>query len=194
MARSNIGVLETMRALCLALTLVGCSDYSTADALGQLSVPSRIAFPSVADSMQLHCGTLDCHGQVGRNMRLYGLYGLRLDPTNNPLGSATSEAEYDASYTSVVGLEPEVMARVVQHQAAPETLTMMRKPLGIEQHKGGLLISSGDPLDRCLIGWLWAHSMQTPATPSSRRRDPNRRNKDSTRASRRGRRLVVGLA
>ena len=154
MARSNIGVLETMRALCLALTLVGCSDYSTPDAPGQLSVPSRIAFPSVADAMQLHCGTLDCHGQVGRNMRLYGLYGLRLDPTNNPLGSVTSEAEYDASYISVVGPEPEVMARVVQHQAAPETLTMMRKPLGIEQHKGGLLISSGDPLDRCLIGWL----------------------------------------
>ena len=79
MARNKLGVLGSMGALCLALSLAGCNDFSTADAPGQLSVPSRDDFPAVADAMQLHCGTLDCHGQVGRNMRLYGLYGLRLE-------------------------------------------------------------------------------------------------------------------
>jgi hypothetical protein len=154
MARKNLGVLESTGALCVALSLVGCNDFSTADAAGQLSVPSRADFPAVADAMQLHCGTLDCHGQAGRNMRLYGLYGLRLDPTSNPLGEVTSEAEYDATYSSIVGLEPEIMTKVVQHQVAPETLTMLRKPLGIEKHMGGVLIVQDDPLDRCMVGWL----------------------------------------
>jgi hypothetical protein len=154
MVRNNAGMLEATRALCVALSLAGCNDFATSDAPSQLSIPSRVAFPSVADAMQLHCGTLDCHGQVGRNMRLYGLYGLRLDPTNSPLGQLTSEAEYDATYSSIVGLEPEVMAQVVRHLAAPETLTLLQKPLGIEQHMGGLLIVDGDPLDRCIVGWL----------------------------------------
>jgi hypothetical protein len=147
-------MLESMGALCVALSVAGCNDFSTPDAPGQLGVPSRVDFPAVADAMQLHCGTLDCHGQVGRNMRLYGFQGLRLDPTNNPLGQLTSEAEYDATYSSIVGLEPEIMTRVVQHQVPPETLTMLRKPLGIEKHMGGLLIVQDDPLDRCMVGWL----------------------------------------
>ncbi len=153
-ARNYHGVLESVGALCLALSLAGCNDFTASDATGQLSVPSRADFQGVANAMQLHCGTLDCHGQAGRNMRLYGFEGLRLDPTNNPLGQVTSEAEYDATYSSIVGLEPEIMSKVVQHQVAPETLTMLRKPLGIEKHMGGLLIEQDDPLDRCLVGWL----------------------------------------
>lgn len=154
-ARSNIGMVETARWLCAALILIGCGgDFSTPDAQSQLSVPSRSVFPPVADALELHCGTLDCHGQVGRNMRLYGQFGLRLNPADNPLAQPTSDAEYDASYASIVGLEPEAMSRVVQQQAPPETLALIRKPLGIEKHKGGRLAFDGDPLDRCMIGWL----------------------------------------
>jgi hypothetical protein len=38
--------------------------------------------------------------------------------------------------------------------ADPNTLTMVRKPRGIEHHKGGQLMTEGEPLDRCIVGWL----------------------------------------
>jgi hypothetical protein len=31
---------------------------------------------------------------------------------------------------------------------------MIRKLRGIEMHKGGQLATEGDPLDRCIVGWL----------------------------------------
>jgi len=143
--------------LCVALAVCGCTaDVQNTD--GQqnatLARPARLGFEPVADAMQLHCGTLDCHGQIGRNMRLYGMYGLRQSKQDDPLNQPTSPAEYDADYLSIVGLEPEPMSKVVQHQAAPETLSMIRKPLGIESHKGGKLMVQADPLDRCMVGWL----------------------------------------
>ena len=140
-----------------ALGAIGCgSDLNdtNADPTGYLAVPPRVGFEAVADAMQMHCGTLDCHGQVGRNMRLYGQYGLRLDPTFDPLNEPTSDAEYNATYESVAGLEPEAMSRVVRHVAAPDTLTMIRKPRGTELHKGGQLDVQGDPLDTCLVSWV----------------------------------------
>jgi hypothetical protein len=146
---------QLAHVLAVSLAMMTCGgDLSNTDAVQQLSVPSRAAFPPVADAMQLNCGTLDCHGQVGRNMRLYGRYGLRLDPTYDPLTQETSDAEYDATYASIVGLEPEAMSSVVLHQAGPDALTMVRKSRGIEQHKGGQLVSEGDPLDTCMVGWI----------------------------------------
>jgi hypothetical protein len=142
-------------ALAVVSMLGGCNgDLSTSPSVAHLAAPSRSAFDPVADAMQLHCGTLDCHGEIGRNMRLYGQYGLRLNPKDDPLNEPTSDAEYTATYWSIVGLEPEAMSLVVQHQASPATLTMVRKPTGIEDHKGGILIQSGDPLDHCMLGWL----------------------------------------
>lgn len=138
-----------------ALVLGGCdADLVPSPAPGPLAAPSRPEFNPVADAMQLHCGTLDCHGQVGRNMRLYGQFGLRLNPQDDPLTEPTSDAEYDASYWAVVALEPEIMTKVVQQQSSATTLTMIRKPLGIELHKGGILMKDGDSLDLCLVGWL----------------------------------------
>ncbi len=152
---SRLSGRDTVRSFPIGLALMGCGgDLSNANAIQQLSVPSRADFPPVADAMQLSCGTLDCHGQVGRNMRLYGRYGLRLDPTYDPLTEDTSDAEYDATYASIVGLEPEAMSSVVRHQAGPDALTMIRKARGIEEHKGGQLVTVGDPLDTCMVGWL----------------------------------------
>lgn len=152
---SHVGRPRATACLWSGLALLGCGgDLSNSDAPGNLSVPSRATFPSVADAMQLHCGTLDCHGQIGRNMRLYGRYGLRLNPSDDPLTELTSDAEYEASYESVVGLEPEAMSSVVQQQATPDALAMVRKSRGIEAHKGGQVVTAGDPLDRCMVGWL----------------------------------------
>jgi hypothetical protein len=149
---------RTSRVLLGSLFAVaGCTtdvQDTNARQTGPLSVPNRVGFEVVADAMQLHCGTLDCHGQIGRNMRLYGMYGLRLSPQDDPLNQPTSQAEYDADFWSVVGLEPEAMAKVVDHQTGPETLSMIRKARGIEKHKGGQLDVQGDALDRCMVGWL----------------------------------------
>jgi prepilin-type processing-associated H-X9-DG protein len=60
-----------------------------------LLVPPRNGFESVADAMQPSCGTLDCHGQPDRNLRLYGGRGLRLDPVKASKDGDTDPAEYD---------------------------------------------------------------------------------------------------
>jgi hypothetical protein len=66
--------------LALAAASVSCVGVVGGDAPNfVLSAPPREGFESVADAMQPSCGTLDCHGQPGRNLRLYGGRGLRLD-------------------------------------------------------------------------------------------------------------------
>jgi hypothetical protein len=65
--------------------------------------------------LERRCGTLDCHGQPGRPLRIYGRSGLRLpnQAGNRPNVGDTSEEEVASNYRSVVGLEPEVLNRVV---------------------------------------------------------------------------------
>ena len=63
--------------------------------------------------------------------------------------------ELAVDYQSVVGLEPEILAAVVEQGGAqPERLTLVRKARGSEHHKGGALIMVGDAQDRCLTSWL----------------------------------------
>jgi len=152
-----VRIVAALGAVGLTVAPSGCSndlDSTSAGSSSSLSAPPRQGFELVADAMQLHCGTLDCHGQLGRDMRLFGQFGLRLDPAFNPLTQPTSVAEYDASYASVVGLEPEAMSSVVRLEAPVDSLAMIRKARGIEGHKGGQLVIVGDPLDRCMVTWL----------------------------------------
>jgi hypothetical protein len=112
-------------------------------------------FPLVADALQPSCGTLDCHGQRGRNLRFYGGRGLRLDPHGNSADEATTDAEYQASFLSLTRLEPEALDAVVSTGGLdPERLSIVRKARGTELHKGGVQMLPGDPLDRCLLSWL----------------------------------------
>jgi len=128
-----------------------------------LLAPPRANFEQVADAMQPHCGTLDCHGQAGRNMRLFGARGLRLAPGATPLDGDTTPAEYDATFWSAVGLEPETMTAVVaDHGADPERLSLIRKARGHERHKGGTLMTEGDVLDQCLVSWLAGAVVASP--------------------------------
>ena len=71
----------------------------------------------VADAMQPSCGTLDCHGQPDRNLRLYGGRGLRLDPVKASKDGDTEPPEYEANYWSVVALEPEILSTVTRKAA-----------------------------------------------------------------------------
>jgi hypothetical protein len=154
-------VLAWVAQVVGAVALGGCST-APADARITLALPfsSEDAFGPVANYLERRCGSLDCHGNVARNLRIYGCGGLRLLPTDvplcmPPLGATTTMAEHQATYRSLVGLEPLVMSAVVlDHGLDPELLTFVRKARGEEAHKGGTLIVQGDHQDRCITSWL----------------------------------------
>jgi hypothetical protein len=139
----------------LTALVAACASAPDRDQRVAIVGPDRAAFPPVAAFLEHGCGTLDCHGQIGRNLRLYGFDGLRLSSADLPGGQPTTSDEADADFDSVVGLEPELMAAVVADGGArPERLTLVRKGRGTEHHKGGALIKAGDAQDRCLLSWL----------------------------------------
>lgn len=91
-------------------------------------IPSRIAFEQANVSLFLErkCGSLDCHGQPERPLRILGPNGLRIfveagDDAGIDAGAAglsplfpyRTALEIDANYSAVVGLEPEVLPRVL---------------------------------------------------------------------------------
>jgi hypothetical protein len=113
----------------------------------------------VSRLLEKRCGSLDCHGQVGRALRIYGQFGLRYvdnssDAGNRPGVGATTETEYLANFQSVCGLQPEIMSLVVQGNDPPESLLLIRKPLLLERHKGGPVFVSGDDAYQCITTWL----------------------------------------
>ena len=67
----------------------------------------------------------------------------------------TTSDELDATYQSIVELEPELMSAVVaDHGMHPERLTLVRKARGTEAHAGGAIVAPGDPRDLCILSWL----------------------------------------
>jgi hypothetical protein len=139
-------------ALALASAPVACSGPPS-DETYPITAPSRDSFPPVADVLHANCGSLDCHGDKHRNLRIYGYNGLRLNAISGT--GATSPEEYEATYESVVLLEPELMAQVVtEHGREPERLSLVRKGRGTEHHKGGTRLPEGSMGDRCVTSWL----------------------------------------
>jgi len=110
----------------------------------------------VSRLLEKRCATLDCHGQVSRPLRIYGQFGLRFvdDGGNQPGLGATTETEYEANYQSVIGLQPEGIKNVVDGLNPPESIMLLRKPLGLERHKGGTVFVTGDDAYQCLTSWL----------------------------------------
>jgi len=134
----------------LVVLLSGCASPDP-DARVEMRTPDRGAFPPVSEMLQRHCGTLDCHGRLPRNLRLYGFGGLRLADEDRPDGVATTEAELDASFRSICALEPERMTEAVVARD-PARITFYRKGLGLEAHKGGVRLDADG--ERCLRAWL----------------------------------------
>jgi hypothetical protein len=144
-----IGALALAALLLPACTLVSASDVDS------VVGPPQNEFPPVDAYLVKRCGSLDCHGQAGRNLRLYGYHGLRLAKGDDPNGRPTTQEEIDADYDGVVGLEPETMTLVVTHGGEhPEKLSLIAKPAGLEEHKGGQLFEEGDAQYTCLTSWL----------------------------------------
>jgi hypothetical protein len=161
-SRLRIAVALALPA-CLGQIDPGAGTVDDHAAASSLRRPPRAKFEPVADALQVTCGTLDCHGQSGRNLRLFGAHGLRLDAHDTPEGGETAAAEYEASYWALVGLEPEVLSLVTAERGArPERLSFVRKARGHERHKGGTLMAPGDALEACLLSWLAGQVREEP--------------------------------
>ncbi len=137
----------------------GCNTPSYADFAPPGDDNSKVV--GVGDFMIQRCGSLDCHGQVGRPLRLYGKDALRLADagTGGALPStlnATAPQEYQADFDAVVALQPEDMARVMTGIQDPNTLLLLLKPTNSLVHKGGPVIFASPPDYGflCLVNWL----------------------------------------
>ncbi|MCW5835139.1 MAG: hypothetical protein KIS78_22255 [Labilithrix sp.] len=141
--------------LVAALALAACSG---ADAPPPPSVtPPSAGWEDVSEMLGARCASLDCHGQPGRPLRLYHRAGLRLADVDVPGGGATTADEHAANLRAAAGLEPELFARVVgEGGLRAERLTLVRKALGLEGHKGGAPLAPGGSGDLCLRSWLAA--------------------------------------
>ena len=147
--------LRTWAVGAAVLGLAACV-VPAGDARSDVKVPDRDSFAVVAQVLVRHCGSLDCHGNTYRNLRIYGNEGLRSNAKDRPLSpECTTDDEVQRDYDSLVGLEPEVLTKVVADRGArPERLTFIRKARGTEAHKGGALMKPGDDIDDCLTSWL----------------------------------------
>ncbi|MEO7328632.1 MAG: hypothetical protein ABI193_08650 [Minicystis sp.] len=163
--------------LVALVAAAGCSsvDPSAFDLVKGPAFGSKGAdFQPVSAVFERRCGTLDCHGSAFRPMRIYGQNGLRRP---EPKGSKnvndftqyfsgglepTTSAELADNYQSVIALEPELVAQVVQHLSEPDVLTVVRKARLQEKHKGGLLWNQGDYGDACLTNWFTGASDTSP--------------------------------
>jgi hypothetical protein len=141
--------------VAIATVAFGCSSPSPDERFVE-QTPDTASFPAVASMLIQACGSLDCHGTVARNLRLYGDTAVRYSPTDVPSTLIPTTADEVAQdYQSVVGLEPEIMSEVVASGGAnPERLTFLRKARGTESHKGGAVVAPGDPRDVCITTWL----------------------------------------
>jgi hypothetical protein len=154
-------MMRYLAPVCLAAA-IGCALAPQDERMGVVGPDlTQYETAGVGDFVDHRCGSLDCHGQSTRNMIIYGCDGLRLDPDGSQglipgcQFTPTVTSEYEASYRSIVGLEPAVMTYVEQTGGAnPELLTFIRKARGWDAHKGGALITPGDDQDVCLTSWL----------------------------------------
>ena len=92
----------TLLALAAALGVTGavasCSAVPADSRIGIIAPVDGAPFMPVADYLGVRCGSLDCHGQPGRNLRIWGCVGMRLDPNDISFCGGTGQnAPDDAS-------------------------------------------------------------------------------------------------
>jgi len=154
-AAAAVGALASIMSSTSA-----CIDFNEPDGgvrATNILAPDQNDFVNVSPVFERRCGTLDCHGQVGRPLRIYSGLGLRLpnDAGNLPGTTATTPDEITTNYRSVIGLEPEEMTRVIAGEDPPRSLLILKKPLLLEAHKGGPAFApSGDPGETCITTWI----------------------------------------
>lgn len=170
----NRNLLLAMTAAMAAAMIMSCIPTEEG-VVGPLPDEKSFTEGNVSFFLERRCGALDCHGQVGRPLRLYSEYGLRLNPKSDGTRNteATTAEERTANYQAVIGLEPEELSRCyaagkdVEDDGCPDeawaTLQLLKKPLGIEgggiRHKGGPVLREifSDKGWQCLYQWASGH-------------------------------------
>jgi hypothetical protein len=176
-ALDRVRWLGAVAAIAAGLTACGGPDA------GQVAVDCPPSDPeifrNVSTVLETRCGTLDCHGNTFRPLRIYGSSGLRRPETPESFLSAgapppanytqyhtggigTTEAEIIDNARSLCALEPEKLAAFRAAAAQGDAnvldlageLTLVRKARLREKHKGGLIWDQGTPGDQCLVSWL----------------------------------------
>jgi len=142
----------------LAVVAIACSGPTKGGLDRKVSTraqPTSFRENGVSTVFELRCGSLDCHGSTSRNLRLYSQGGLRLENEagNVPGAGPTTLDEVNANYYSITLLEPELMNNVI-NGGDPEGLLLLKKPLGIENHKGGAQLRRDDDAYTCIRSWL----------------------------------------
>lgn len=147
-----------LTALSPFVLAAGCLSESD-QAPATFECPPDAGWPKVSQVLERKCGTLDCHGDRGRPFRLYGRNGARLSD-GDVVGETdgTSDAELEHNRLSACALEPEQMNAVRTEDAELETLTLLRKPLLLEAHKGGRVWLEDSPGYICLTSWITSGS------------------------------------
>jgi hypothetical protein len=149
----------------VAVSVVFCNACVTsvdAGATSPLALPDKDQFinQGVGTFMEKRCGALDCHGQIGRPLRIYSANGLRKHDGPNGARDTreTQPDEKSDNYYSVVGLEPEQISLSRVSEGAYDDFLLLKKPISIEgggvRHKGGPVLRSTDSGFDCLISWI----------------------------------------
>lgn len=133
-----------LRAIVLAAACAAASACAIEEQ-AELSLPERDVAAFAADVQPFvgsGCGSLDCHGDPGRPLRLYARLGLRVSAS--------------LRYEPVT--DEEVAANVAAFAALPVE-RLLGKPLAVSaggmKHVGGDLWAGRDaPEYRCLQSWL----------------------------------------
>jgi len=167
--RAIFPMFAALSAAVIVALGVACSSFDqnavtevTGPDYGEFSITNSIGADGATNAgvdavLEQRCASLDCHGQMGRALRLFSQSGLRLisqDAANVPGGAPTTQTELVANYQAVIGLQPELMTEVVQGNEPPTALLLLRKPLQLERHKGGQVIVPGSNAYDCIVSWL----------------------------------------
>lgn len=150
--------MRAFALLALALALAACASRPDADATVEVvPLDEAVYAAEVHAVVERRCGSIDCHGQLPRGLRVYGARGLRLpnDAGLRPGVGDTTREEVRATYESIVGLEPErTNALVLSGARDVYGVLFLTKPLALERHRGGASLRRGEPAERCLASWL----------------------------------------
>ena len=145
-------------AVVVLASVTACSPPPKGELEREVSTrasPGSFRAAGVSRVFEKRCGSLDCHGNSARNMRIYSSQGLRLpnDAGVGPGAGDTTLDEISANYQSILTLEPEETNKVILG-GDPYKLLVVKKPLELEKHKGGQTIRRGDDAERCIVSWL----------------------------------------
>lgn len=154
--------LAVAASIAAIVSVASCSLPTESGDLGELPDSTSFIDGGVSKFMEVRCGGIDCHGQVGRPLRIYSEWGLRLETNEDGTrdNRPTTRDEQIANYRSVVGLEPELLEACYRTKGEQrQNFQLLLKPLGIEndgiRHKGGPVLrpTLNDPGWQCLYGW-----------------------------------------